>query len=59
MVYVQFSMMPTNEPLNCDYVEQLTFLLFLRVADERSRLSGTPSAIPSVKSAQSVVQIHA
>ncbi len=30
-----------------DYVEQLTFLLFLKMADEQSRLRGTPSAIPS------------
>ena len=29
-----------------DYVEQLTFLLFLKMADEQSRLRGTPSAIP-------------
>ncbi len=27
-----------------DYVEQLTFLLFLKMADERSRTRGTPSA---------------
>ena len=30
-----------------DYVEQLTFLLFLKMADEQSRLRGTPSAIPA------------
>ncbi len=29
-----------------DYVEQLTFLLFLKMADEQSRLRGTPSAVP-------------
>ena len=29
-----------------DYFEQLTFLLFLKMADEQSRLCGTPSAIP-------------
>jgi len=29
-----------------DYVEQLTFLLFLKMADEQSRLRGTASAIP-------------
>jgi len=29
-----------------DYVEQLTFLLFLKMADEQARLRGTPSAIP-------------
>ena len=29
-----------------DYVEQLTFLLFLKMADEQSRLRGTPSTIP-------------
>ncbi len=29
-----------------DYVEQLTFLLFLKMADEQSRLRGAPSAIP-------------
>lgn len=32
-----------------DYVEQLTFLLFLKMADEQSRLRGTPSAIPKGK----------
>jgi type I restriction enzyme M protein len=32
-----------------DYVEQLTFLLFLKMADEQSRLCGTPSAIPKGK----------
>ncbi|MES2467487.1 MAG: class I SAM-dependent DNA methyltransferase [Verrucomicrobiota bacterium] len=32
-----------------DYVEQLTFLLFLKMADEQSRLRGTPSAIPAGK----------
>ncbi len=29
-----------------DYVEQLTFLLFLKMAEEQSRLRGTPSAVP-------------
>ena len=29
-----------------DYVEQLTFLLFLKMADEQARLRGTPSAVP-------------
>ncbi len=29
-----------------DYVEQLTFLLFLKMADEQSRLRGTPSPVP-------------
>ena len=32
-----------------DYVEQLTFLLFLKMADEQSRLRGTLSAIPKGK----------
>ena len=32
-----------------DYVEQLTFLLFLKMADEQSRLHGTPSAISNGK----------
>ena len=32
-----------------DYVEQLTFLLFLKMADEQSQLRGTPSAIPKGK----------
>ncbi|MFM2166024.1 MAG: hypothetical protein RIS79_395 [Verrucomicrobiota bacterium] len=32
-----------------DYVEQLTFQLFLKMADEQSRLRGTPSAIPKGK----------
>jgi type I restriction enzyme M protein len=32
-----------------DYVEQLTFLLFLKMADEQSRLRGTPSTIPKDK----------
>jgi type I restriction enzyme M protein len=32
-----------------DYVEQLTFLLFLKMADEQSKLRGTPSAIPKGK----------
>ena len=32
-----------------DYVEQLTFLLFLKMADEQSRLRGTSSAIPKGK----------
>jgi hypothetical protein len=40
-------------------VEPLTFLLFLKMADEQSRLSGRPAAIPSVKSAQSAVRCHA
>jgi len=30
-----------------DYVEQLTFLLFLKMADEQSRLHSKPSAIPA------------
>jgi type I restriction enzyme M protein len=30
-----------------DYLEQLTSLLFLKMADERSRLSGEPEAIPA------------
>ncbi len=38
-----------------DYVEQLTFLLFLKMADEQSRLRGTPSAIPKGKDWQSLV----
>lgn len=29
-----------------DYVEQLTFLLFLKMADEQSKLKGRPSPIP-------------
>ncbi len=29
-----------------DYLEQLTFLLFLKMADERSELTGQPQAIP-------------
>lgn len=29
-----------------DYVEQLTFLLFLKMADEQASLRGTPSAVP-------------
>ena len=29
-----------------DYVEQLTFLLFLKMADERAKLTGAPSAVP-------------
>lgn len=32
-----------------DYVEQLTFLLFLKMEDERSRLYGRPSSIPKDK----------
>ena len=32
-----------------DYVEQLTFLLFLKMADEQSKLRGTSSAIPKGK----------
>ena len=32
-----------------DYVEQLTFLLFLKMADEQSRLRGTLSTIPKGK----------
>ncbi len=28
-----------------DYVEQLTYLLFLKMADEQARLLGKPSAI--------------
>ena len=30
-----------------DYVEQLTFLLFLKMADERAALTGEPQAIPA------------
>ncbi len=30
-----------------DYLEQLTFLLFLKMADERARLTGTPEPIPA------------
>lgn len=30
-----------------DYLEQLTFLLFLKVADERARLTGEPQPIPA------------
>jgi type I restriction enzyme M protein len=30
-----------------DYLEQLTFLLFLKMADERSELTGQPQAIPA------------
>ena len=30
----------------CDYVEQITFLLFLKMDEERSELLGEPSAIP-------------
>ena len=30
-----------------DYLEQLTFLLFLKMADERSELTGEPQAIPA------------
>ena len=29
-----------------DYLEQLTFLLFLKMADERSELTGEPTPIP-------------
>ena len=29
-----------------DYLEQLTFLLFLKMADERSELTGQPQVIP-------------
>ena len=29
-----------------DYLEQLTFLLFLKMADERSKLTGTEQAVP-------------
>ena len=29
-----------------DYLEQLTFLLFLKMADERAALTGEPQAIP-------------
>ncbi|MCC7542658.1 MAG: SAM-dependent DNA methyltransferase [Deltaproteobacteria bacterium] len=29
-----------------DYLEQLTFLLFLKMADERARLTGKPQSIP-------------
>src|SRR5207245_9379846 len=29
-----------------DYLEQLTFLLFLKMADERAALTGTEQAIP-------------
>jgi len=32
-----------------DYVEQLTFLLFLKMADEQKRLLGKPSSIPKDK----------
>src|SRR5438045_8245014 len=30
-----------------DYLEQLTFLLFLKMADERAALTGEPQAIPT------------
>src|SRR5438045_5427329 len=30
-----------------DYLEQLTFLLFLKMADERAALTGEPQAIPA------------
>lgn len=30
-----------------DYVEQITFLLFLKMDEERSNLLGEPSAIPA------------
>ena len=30
-----------------DYVEQLTYLLFLKMDDENSRMLGKPSAIPA------------
>jgi len=30
-----------------DYLEQLTFLLFLKMADERAELTGEPSPIPA------------
>jgi hypothetical protein len=30
-----------------DYLEQLTFLLFLKMADERARLTGEPQPIPA------------
>ena len=30
-----------------DYLEQLTFLLFLKMADERARLTGAPQPIPA------------
>jgi type I restriction enzyme M protein len=29
------------------YLEQLTFLLFLKMADERARLTGEPQPIPA------------
>jgi len=29
-----------------DYLEQLTFLLFLKMADERTQLTGDPQPIP-------------
>ncbi|MGA3211575.1 MAG: type I restriction-modification system subunit M N-terminal domain-containing protein, partial [Terriglobales bacterium] len=32
-----------------DYVEQLTFLLFLKMADEQTRILGRPSGIPTDK----------
>jgi type I restriction enzyme M protein len=38
-----------------DYVEQLTFLLFLKMADEQSRLRGTPSVIPKGKDCPSLL----
>ena len=30
-----------------DYLEQLTFLLFLKMADERAALTGEPQSIPA------------
>ena len=37
-----------------DYVEQLTFLLFLKMAEEQPRLRGAPSAIPKCKDGPSL-----
>jgi type I restriction enzyme M protein len=48
---------PAGQP--GDYLQHLAFLLFLKMADAQPRLSGAPSAIPSVKSASSVVNPHA
>ncbi len=40
-----------------DYVEQLTYLLFLKMDDEQARLLGKPSAIPAGLSWASLVEL--
>jgi type I restriction enzyme M protein len=41
-----------------DYVEQLTYLLFLKMDDEQVQLLGKPSAIPSEYGWQSLLGLH-